>query len=128
MKTVAARAVAVLLVMVLVGPSVAAATCELTCAMASHHHGTPSSSAASCHEHQGSEQAAGISARPSSQCHESDDLPTAVVDAWLTAASVSAVPVATVVIMPPIATRAIARAHERSTPFDPRPAHRPLRV
>jgi multisubunit Na+/H+ antiporter MnhG subunit len=128
MKTMAARALAGLLVMVLVGPSVVTATCELTCAMASHHHGTASSSAASCHEHQGSEQGAGISAGRSSPCHGSEALPSAVVTTWLTAVSVSAVPVAVVFITPPITTRAIARAHEHSAPFDPRPAHRPLRV
>jgi hypothetical protein len=123
-----ARALAGLLVMFLVGPSVVTATCELTCAMARHHHGAPSSSAASCHEQQGSTEGAGVGAMPSSLCHESGDLPTAVVDAWLHAVGVTAVPVTTTVITAPSITQAIARAHERSAPFDPRPAYRPLRV
>jgi hypothetical protein len=122
-----ARPIAVLLVLVLVGPSVVAATCELMCA--NHHDGTPSSSAASCHEHQGSMLGLAISATASSLCHESGDLPSAIVDAWIHAVLVTVAPAATtVVVTAPIITRMNARAHDRSAPFPPRPALRPLRV
>jgi hypothetical protein len=129
-----ARAIAALLVLVLVGPSVVTATCELTCAMASHHemarhdHGTPSSPAASCHEHQGSTRGVGLGATPSSLCHESAELPSAVVEAWFNTVLATAVPAPTVVITPLVTKGTIAHAHERSAPFDPRPVHRPLRV
>jgi hypothetical protein len=131
-----ARAVAGLLVLVLIGPSVVAATCELTCAIARHHamgrhhHDTPSSSEGSCHGHQSSTDGVdvSVSAKPATLCHESGDLPAAVVDAWLNAVVVSAVPAAVVVIAPPVVSQRIARLHERRTPFDPRPTHRPLRV
>jgi hypothetical protein len=123
-----ARPIAILLVLVLAGPSVVAATCELSCAIASHHQKTPASTEASCHEHHGSSQGVGVSATNGVLCHESGDLPFAVVDAWLTAVAVSAPPAAAIVIAPPISTRTIAQAHERRAPFDPRPAHRPLRV
>jgi hypothetical protein len=122
------RAIAGLLVIVLIGPSVVTATCELTCAIGRHHHSTPSSSAASCHEHQGATDGVGVGAKPLSLCHESGGLPSAVVDAWLNAVLVTAIPASEVVIAPPIATRTTAPAHARRAPFDPRPAHRPLRV
>jgi hypothetical protein len=123
-----ARSVAVVLVLVLVGPSLVTATCELTCALARHHHGAPSSSSGACHEHQGFATSVGIAATPSSLCHESGELPSAVVEAWLNAVPVTAVPGAAIVITPPITAPTVARAHERSAPFPPRPAHRPLRV
>jgi hypothetical protein len=41
MVSMFARLIAASLVLVLVGPSVVAATCELTCAMGSHHHSAP---------------------------------------------------------------------------------------
>jgi hypothetical protein len=123
-----ARVVARLLVLVLAGPSVVAATCELSCAIASHHQNTPASTEASCHEHHGSSQGVGVSATGGVLCHESADLPFAVVDASLIAVAVSAPPTAAIVIAPPIPTRTMAHAHERRAPFDPHPAHRPLRV
>ena len=128
MNPMLARLVAALMMLVLVGPSMVAATCELTCAVSSHHQSTPSPMEASCHEHQGPSQGVGVSAANGVLCHESGDLPFAVVDAWLTTVAVSAPPAAAVVIAEPIATRTVARAHQRSAPFDPRPAHRPLRV
>jgi len=123
-----ARVVAGFLVLVLAGPSVVAATCELTCAVASHHQGTPSSTEPSCHEHHSPSQGVAVDATSGVLCHESGDIPFAVVDAWLIAVAVSAPPTAAIVIAPPIPTRTVARAHERSAPFDPRPAHTPLRV
>ena len=128
MTTMLARVVAGLLVLILIGPSAVAATCELTCALASHHDSTPQSAAASCHEHQGATQAAGVSAMPSSLCHESGDLPSAVVDSWLKVVGAAALPSSTAVLTVSIARRSIAPAHERSTLVNPRPAHRPLRV
>jgi hypothetical protein len=128
MKAMLARLVAGLLVLVFVGPSVVVATCELTCAVANHHQGTPSSTEASCHEHHGSSQGVAVDATSGVLCHESGDIPFAVVDVWLNSVAVSAPPAASVVIAPPIAARTIARAPERSTSFDPRPAHTPLRV
>jgi hypothetical protein len=125
MKAMGSRAVASVLVLVLVGPAVVTATCELTCA---NHHSTPASSTASCHEHQGSAPDVAVSAASSSLCHASVDLPSAVVDAWLSAVVVTAVPAATVVTTPPLITSTIARAHERRAPFPPRPAPKPLRV
>ena len=123
-----ARATAGLLVLVLVGPSVIVATCELTCAVASHHQGTPSATEASCHEHHGSSQGVAVNVTSGVLCHESSDIPFAVVDAWLNSVAVSVPPAASVFIAPPIATPTIARAPERSASFDPRPAHTPLRV
>ena len=128
------RVVAGLLVLVLAGPSVLAATCELTCAigrhhaMARHHHSAAVSTEAPCHEQQGSNQGPGVQANPSALCHESADLPSAIVDAWLKAVVMSAPPVLAIVIAPAAATRTIACAHERSAPFDSRPTHKPLRV
>ena len=123
-----ARIVAAWLVLVLVGPSVVSATCELTCALGSHHHSAPESTEAPCHEHQGANQGVGVHADPSALCHESGAFPSAVVDLWLNSVAVSALPAVSVVLAPPVATRTIARAPERSAPFDPRPAHTPLRV
>jgi hypothetical protein len=128
MNAMLARLVAGLLVLVLGGPSVLVATCELTCAVASHHSGTPSSTEASCHEHHGSSQGVAVDATSGVLCHESGDVPFAVVDAWLNSVALSAPPATSLVIAPPIAKRTIARGHERSAPFDPRPAHTPLRV
>ena len=128
MNAMLARVVTGLLVLVLMGPSVIVATCELTCAVASHHQGTPSSTEASCHEHPGSSPGVAVNATSGVLCHESSDVPFAVVDAWLNSVAVSAPPAASVVIAPLIAARTIARGHERSAPFDPRPAHTPLRV
>ena len=122
-----ARAVAGLLVLVLVGPSVVAATCELTCAMASHHRSGPTSPEAPCHEHQGA-TGVRVQANPSTLCHEAGDLPSAVVDAWLTTIVLPAAPATTVVVAPVITVTSIVRAHEPRAVFDPRPAHRPLRV
>jgi hypothetical protein len=128
MNAMLARLVAGLLVLVLGGPSVIVATCEVTCAVASHHQGTPSSTEPSCHEHHGSSQGVAVNATSGVRCHESGDVPFAVVDVWLNSVAVSAPPAASLVIAPPIATRTVARAHERSAPFDLRPAHTPLRV
>ena len=121
------RVVAAWLVLVLVGPSVVTATCELKCAMASHHHGTLSTNAP-CHEHQGDTQDAGVHANAIEPCHESGDLPSAVVDARLNASVVPAVSTATVAITPTVTATPLVRGHESRTVFDPRPPHRPLRV
>jgi hypothetical protein len=123
-----ARATAILLVLVLVGPSVVTATCELTCALASHHGAAAPATEASCHEHQGSGQGNGVSAKPTTLCHESADLPSAVIDAWLNTVAVLATPAATVVVAAPLLSTSIAGVYDRHTAFDPRPAHRPLRV
>jgi hypothetical protein len=123
-----ARSIAVLLVLVLVGPSLVTATCELTCAMASHHREAPSSPEAPCHEHQGSAPDRAVSANPSALCHDSGALPSAVVDAWLNTAAIATLPAATIVIAPPPAVQTTLRAPERSALSDPRPAHRPIRV
>jgi hypothetical protein len=128
MVSMFARLIAASLVLVLVGPSVVAATCELTCAMGSHHHSAPASTQAPCHEHQGADQAAGIRANPSALCHESGDLPSAVIDAWLTTLVVPATPATTVAFAGPFSVTSIVRGHDRRTLFDPRPPHRPLRV
>jgi phage tail sheath protein FI len=113
---------------VLVGRSVVAAACELTCAMGSHHHNAPASTAAPCHEHQGAEQTAGVRANSSALCHESGDLPSAVIDAWLTTLVVPATPATTVAVAAALSVTSIVRAHDRGTVLDPRPPHRPLRV
>lgn len=125
-----ARAVAGLLVLVLVGPSVVTATCELSCAMASHPRSAPSSTEAPCHEHQGATGATGVrvQANPSTLCHEAGDVPSAVLDAWLTTVVLPAAPATTVVVAPVITVASIVRAHEPRAVFDPRPTHRPLRV
>lgn len=121
-----ARLIAGSLVLVLIGPSVVGATCELTCAMGSHHHSAPASTQAPCHEHQGTDQAAGVRANRSALCHASGDLPSAVIDAWLTTLVVPATP--TVAFGAPLSVTSIVRAHDRRTVLDPRPPHRPLRV
>jgi len=128
MNAMLARLVAGLLVLVFVGPSVLVPTCEFTCAVAGHHQGTPSSTEASCHEHHGSSQGVAVNVTNGVLCHESSDVPFAVVDAWLNSVAVFVPPAASVFIAPPIAARTIARARERSASFDPRPAHTPLRV
>src|SRR5262245_11747630 len=128
MFSMVARLIAASLVLVLVGPSVVAATCELTCALGSHHHSAPASTQASCHEHQGADQAAGVRANPSALCHESGDLPSAVVDAWLNTVLAVVAPAPALVIAPPVIAASPVRAHDRRTVFDPRPSHRPLRV
>ena len=123
-----ARIVAACLVLVLIGPSVVSATCELTCALGSHHHSAPASAEAPCHEHQGADQGVGVHADPSALCHESGAFPSAVVDAWLSSVVVTTAPAATIVVAPVIPTLSMTRAHERRTLSDPRPPHRPLRV
>ena len=129
MTVMLARLVSAVLVLVLVGPSVVTATCELTCAVGSHHHSVPATTEAACHEHQWATQAAGVQANPSALCHDSGELPSAVLDAWLNALVISLAPSTTATVAAsPMTTRTIARVHERSAPFDPRPAHRPLRV
>ena len=127
MISMVSRAIAAVLVLVLVGPSVVTATCELTCAIASHHHDSAESSVSSCHEHQGS-SAAGVSARLSTPCHDSSDLPSAVVDAWLNSVVVQMAVAAPLVVGPAVTARPIVRSPERRPPSDPRPPHRPLRV
>lgn len=119
--------VAGLLVLVLVGPSVVTATCELTCAMASHHRSAPTSTEAPCHEHQDA-MGVRVEANPSTLCHESGDLPSAVLDVWLTTVVLPAAPATTVVVAPISTVTSIVRAHEPRAVFDPRPAYRPLRV
>jgi len=128
MVSMIARAIAGLLVLVLVGPSVVAATCELTCAMGSHHHSAPASTEAPCHEHQGPTQGVAVQAGPSTLCHESGDLPSAIVDAWLHSAIVVAAPAEAVVVAPAITAASIVRVPERHAVFDTRPPHTPLRV
>jgi hypothetical protein len=129
-----ARLIAASLVLVLVGPSVVAATCELTCAMgrhhamARHHHSGSASTTAPCHDHQGAEQGAGVRANPIAICHESGDLPWALVDASLNTVLAVAVPAPGFLIEPPIIKASLARAHESRTIFEPPSTHRPLRV
>jgi hypothetical protein len=114
-------------VLVLVGPSVVTATCELTCAMASHHRSATTPTEAPCHEHQDA-MGVRVAANPSTLCHESGDLPSAVLDVWLTTVVLPAAPATTVVVAPVITVTSIVRAHEPRAVFDPRPTHRPLRV
>ena len=129
-----ARAIASLLVLVLVGPSVVAATCELTCAMgrqhamARHHHSAPASTTAACHDYRGAEQGAGVGAKPAAICHESVDLPSALVDASLNTFLGIAAPAPALLIAPPIIKSSPARAHESRGLFEPPSTHRPLRV
>ena len=122
-----ARAVALLVVLALAGPTVAAAACELTCALGSHHHGTSSSSEASCHGHQSSTPGVGLSAGASAACHESGDLPSAIVDAALSTLVLPALP-ATFAFDALVVSGTIARVTQLDTLFDPRPPYRPLRV
>jgi hypothetical protein len=123
-----ARVLAVIVVLALTGPSVVAATCELTCALASHHHGTPSPAATSCHGHESSTQGSGVNAGSSALCHDSGVLPTAVVDAAVSAlAAYAALPTA-ILLAHTVGHETIARVSERCTPLDPPPAFRPLRV
>jgi hypothetical protein len=128
MRSMFARAIAGLLVLVLVGPSVVTATCELSCALGSHHHSAPASTEAPCHEHQGSNHGVGVQAGPSTLCHESGDLPSAIVDAWLNSVTAVAAQATAVVIAPPITATSIVRAVERRAVFDTRLPHTPLRV
>ena len=128
MFTMFARAIASLLVLVLVGPSMVAATCELTCAMGSHHHSAPASTEAPCHEHQGTDQSAGVRATPSTLCHESGDLPSAVVDAWLHTVLAAVAPAPALVIAPTVIVTSPVRTHERRAPLDLPSTHRPLRI
>ena len=126
MVSMFARLIAASLVLVLVGPSVVAATCELTCAMGSHHHSAPASTQAPCHERQGTDQAVGVRANPSTLCHGSGDLPSAVVDAWLHTVLAAVAPA--LVIAPTVIVTSPVRTHERRAPFEPPSTHRPLRV
>ena len=121
------RAIAAVLVLVLVGPSVVAATCELTCAMASHHHDSSAPAASSCHEHQGSSDV-DVSTALATPCHDSGDLPSAVVDAWLNSVVVQAAVTAPLVIGPAVTATPIVRSPDPRPPSAPRPPHRPLRV
>jgi len=123
-----ARVIAVLVVLGLTGPAVVAATCELTCALDSHHHGTPSASEASCHGHDSSPQGVGVSAGSGTACHESGDLPSAIMDAALSAHILPSALPATIVFDAVVESGTIARVNQRCTPFDLRPAHSPLRV
>jgi hypothetical protein len=128
MVSMFARLIAASLVLVLVGPSVVAATCELTCAMGSHHHSAPASTQAPCHERQGTDQAVGVRANPSTLCHESGDLPSAVVDAWLHTVLAAVAPAPALVIAPTVFVTSPVLTHERRAPSDPPSTHRPLRV
>jgi len=122
-----ARAIAGLLVLVLVGPSVLAATCELTCATAHQDHGAPPSSESPCHEH-GVPDGISVSAAPeSASCHELRELPSAIVDA-VTIGVLQAEPAPAFVVAPAIASPLIVGAPESRTVLDSRPSHRPLRV
>jgi hypothetical protein len=123
-----ARVVALFVVIAMVGPSVAAATCELTCAIDSHHHGTPSADEASCHEQQLPQPGFALSAVTSTPCHESGDLPSAILDLLMNTAAVSALPPGSIVVAAQGPSRHAAPVAEHRAPFDPRPAHRPLRV
>ncbi len=128
MFTMVARAIAGLLVLVLAGPTLVAAACELTCAMGSHHPGAPASGEAPCHEHQGVTQGAGVQASPSAICHETGAFPSAVLEAWLTTVVQPSAPATAILVAPAITTASMVRPAERGTSFDPRPPHRPLRV
>jgi hypothetical protein len=123
-----ARAIAGLLVLVLVGPSVVAATCELTCALDAHHHSAPAPNETPCHEHQGSTQGVGVQAGPSTLCHEAGELPSAIVDGWLNALIMVAPPAEALMVGPVATATSIVRAPERRAVFDTRPPHTPLRV
>ena len=129
MNSMLARVVAGLLVLVLTGPSVVAATCELTCALGSHHHDGPAPAEAPCHEHQGtSAEGVKVGATPAAFCHESGDWPSAIIEASLNTIVVSSMPMAVVVVALPPAAPTPARGYERRTLFDPRPATIPIRV
>ena len=123
-----ARILAVIVVLALTGPSVVAATCELTCALDSHHHGAPSASEASCHGHDGSPQGVGVSAGSGTACHESGGLPSAIMDAAPSTHILPSALPATMVFDAMVVSGTIARVNQRCTPFDLRPAHSPLRV
>ena len=121
-----ARVLAVIVVLALTGPSVVAAACELTCA--SHHHGTPSPAETSCHRHESSTQGSGVNAGSSALCHDSGALPSAVIDAAVSALAVYAALPPAIVLAHTVEHETIARVSERGTPLDPPPAFRPLRV
>jgi hypothetical protein len=123
-----ARVLAVIVVLALTGPSVVAATCELTCALASHHHGTPSPSEASCHGHESSTQGSGVAAASSALCHDSGDLPSAVLDAAVSALAMYAALPTSIVLAHTVGHETVPGVSERNTPLDPPPAFRPLRV
>jgi hypothetical protein len=122
------RAVAVLVVLALVGPSIAAGACEMACAFTSHHSDAPSTSDAQCHEHQGSTSGVGVSADPAALCHDSGELPSATVDARPNLAVMSVMPATIAVITPTPTHGAIRRAPDCGNSFDPRPPQRPIRV
>jgi hypothetical protein len=122
------RVVALLVVVALIGPSVAAATCELTCALDSHHHGTPSNAEASCHGQQAPVPGLAVSAVTTTPCHESGDLPSAILDVLKHAAAASLLPSAPVLLALPGPGQSASLVVDHRTPFNPRPAHRPLRV
>lgn len=122
------RAAAFVLVLALAGPSAAAAVCELSCALRAHHHGPPAVSEASCHGHETSTKGVTLTASLYTVCHESGDIPAAVIAASLDAAGLSAIPAQTVLLDPLIASRVELRVSKCDTAFDPRPPYRPLRV
>ena len=122
------RVLAVIVVLALTGPAVVAATCELTCALASHHHGTPSPAETSCHGHEDSPQGSGVSQGSSALCHDTVALPSAVIDAAVSALGVCAALPPAIVLAHTVGHETIARGSERSTLLDPPPAFRPLRV
>jgi hypothetical protein len=122
------QAVAWLVVMALAGPSIAVAACELTCALDSHHHGTPSSSEASCHGHQASPDGVGMSASSQTTCHDAGDLPSAILDLALNAAAVPSVLPATFAVDTGLAAPTDVRARQHHRRVDSGPANRPLRV
>jgi hypothetical protein len=121
------RAVALIVVLTLAGPSLAVAACELTCAHASHHDAASPSSEASCHEQESPAQDVGVGAIASAPCHMEHGLPLAIIDIAFGGGTVSLPPSALVV-----SPSASFHLSERSAPdrpsAPPRSAHRPLRV
>ena len=122
-----ARLTALLLVLALAGPSVAAMTCEVMCALNEHHRSTPTRSESSCHEHNRPVDGVAALANLSTICHESSDLPSAVIDAVMNADSML-LPIATTLVAPSPMRPTALRSSDHDQRSDPRPTNRPLRV
>ena len=126
-KLMLRHATALIVVLALSGPSLVTAACEFTCAKHAHH-GAGASSEAACHEAQASAHGVSAHASAATPCHESGDMPTAVIGGSLDALSLATLPADTTVLAPSSTPRRAVRLFDRSASFDSRPSNRPLRV
>ena len=75
------RRAAILLIVTLIGPSIATAVCELSCLRGAHHEATsPASSSAECHDHGSGTPRQSLTAA-GAPCHEAAGEVTAVIEA-----------------------------------------------